>query len=109
MEDRDYESSSIEDLRDVYLNITGEVLPQLARENNWVIRFDHCFQRVVLDNVFGEIWYNCLDKDSSKPAYKQIERDNLISAVKISREMVREGGQRVEELNEKSLQHRDKA
>ncbi|EGQ43548.1 MAG: hypothetical protein J07AB43_15390 [Candidatus Nanosalina sp. J07AB43] len=103
-----YADSSVDDLRDLYLNATAEVLPQLAAENSWVIRFDHCFQRVVLDNVFDDVWYNHLDKSSSKPAYKQLSHDQLVSALNLCREMEKMGSKKVEELNRKSLKFRGK-
>jgi hypothetical protein len=104
----EYESSNIEELRGLYINSTSEVLPQLASENNWVIKFDHCFQRVVLDNVFGDVWYNHLEKSDSKPAYKQLSRNQLVSALNLCREMEKKGGKKVEELNKKSLRFRGK-
>ena len=44
------------DLIDTYLHLTKKVLPQLARgdEQNWPIREDHCFQRIVLDIIHGD-------------------------------------------------------
>ena len=107
-DDSRYADSSIEELRELYLNATAEVLPQLARENNWVIRFDHCFQRVVLDNVFDDVWYNHLDKSGSEPAYRQLNRDQLVSALNLCRDMEKAGGEKVEELNRKSLKFRGK-
>lgn len=101
-----YAGSSIEELRDLYLNATAEVLPQLAGENNWVIKFDHCFQRLVLDNIFDDVWYNHLEKSGSEPAYKQLSRVQLVSALKLCREMEKLGGEKVEELNRKSLKFR---
>ena len=103
-----YSDSSLQDLRELYLNATAEVLPQLARENNWVIRSDHCFQRVVLDNVFDDVWYNHLEKSGSEPAYRQLSRDRLVSALDLCREMEKAGGEKVEELNRKSLKFRGK-
>ena len=106
--DSGYADSSTEELRELYLNATAEVLPQLARENNWVIRLDHCFQRVVLDNIFDDVWYNHLEKSGSEPAYRQLSRDQLVSALNLCREMEKTGGKKVEELNRKSLKFRGK-
>lgn len=106
--DSRYTDSSIEGLRELYLNATAEVLPQLARENNWVIKFDHCFQRVVLDNIFEDVWYNHLEKSGSEPAYRQLSRDQLVSALNLCRGMEKAGGEKVEELNRESLKFRGK-
>jgi len=104
----DLDSSNVPRLRELYLNLTGRILPKLAREGEWTITEDHCFQRVVLDNVFEDVWYNHLDKNSEKPAYKQLGKKELISAVRISREMERKGKNYVERLNRKSLEYRGK-
>ena len=37
---------------------------------NWPVSEDHCFQRIVLDNVCGGVWYEHLDR----PAYKHLTR-----------------------------------
>lgn len=87
----DLKSSNVERLRDLYMNLAGRILPQLAKGQGWTITEDHCFQRVVLDNVFEDIWYNHLDKDSEIPAYKQLSKDELVSAIRFSREMERKG------------------
>jgi len=102
------EDTGIERLRELYINLTGRILPRLAKEDGWIITSDHCFQRVVLDNIFGDIWYNHLDKNSEKPAYKQLSKDELVSAVRISREMEKNGRDYVEKLNTKSLKYRGK-
>ncbi|MBV8708906.1 MAG: hypothetical protein JO182_28065 [Acidobacteriaceae bacterium] len=31
------------------------VLPQIAKEQQWPIRFDHCFKRICLDNAFEDV------------------------------------------------------
>ena len=105
---KDLKHAEIGRLREIYLNLTGRILPQLAEEGGWVIVRDHCFQRVVLDNVFEDTWYNHLDKDGDNPAYKQLSKSELISAIRISKKMERNGGKFVEKLNEKSLEYRDK-
>ncbi len=104
----DLEDADTEGLRELYMDFTSRILPQLAREGKWTITEDHCFQRVVLDNVFEDMWYRHLDKNSEKPAYKQLSKKELISAVRISREMERKGKSYVERLNRKSLEYRGK-
>lgn len=98
----------IDSLREEYMKMTGEWLPEKAQANNWVIRFDHCFQRVVLDNLFNDCWYNHLDKESDVPAYKQLTEEQLIEAIQIATEMYNQGRKEVEYRNNQSLEWRDK-
>ena len=99
----------MERLREIYLNLTERILPRRAKENGWVIVYDHCFQRVILDTVFGDCWYNYLDKQADKPAYKQMSREQLIQAIEVSKKIEQEGQRFIEELNEKSLEYRGEA
>lgn len=112
MKDKDHsivsEGETVEELQKKYLHVTGETLPNLSRENNWVIRQNHCFQRVILDNIFGDVWYNYLDKDGEKPAYQQLDRDELEQALELANKMQRYGSEKVDELNRKSLRVRGK-
>ncbi len=41
-----------------WLRLTRETLPALALARGWPVRADHCFQRILLDNVFGGRWYD---------------------------------------------------
>jgi hypothetical protein len=90
------------------MDLTANKLPQRASSNNWVIIFDHCFQRVVLDNVFDDCWYNKLDKNSQTPAYKQLDKEQLKQAITIAEDMINNGHSRVKELNNQSLEYRGK-
>ena len=36
--------------------LTRERLPALARERGWPVSEDHCFMRILLDNVCGGVW-----------------------------------------------------
>lgn len=102
-EDRD-----LKDLRQKYLNVTEKILPQMAEENSWSITEDHCFQRIVLDNIFEDIWYNHLSKEGDEPAHKQLNKDQIITALDIANVMQRRGREKVEKLNNKSLEYRGK-
>jgi hypothetical protein len=35
-------------LRNQYLDLTNRVLPDLAQQQRFPVRFNHCFQRIVL-------------------------------------------------------------
>ena len=63
-------TDSLEALQARYLELTREELPARAKAENWVIKFNHCFMRVLLDHLFGGTWYDHLGK--SKPAYNSI-------------------------------------
>lgn len=95
------------ELRQRYLVLTEEKLPKKAKEEDWEIRFDHCFQRVILDNIFQDEWYGYLDNRSDIPAYKQMSIKQLKEAIKLGRKML-DSEEYMEELNQKSLNWRGK-
>lgn len=64
-----------EELIKFYLELTNNILPSNI---NTPIKDNHCFQRVILDFLFKDCWYNHLDK--SKTAYKQLTDNQLILA-----------------------------
>ncbi|MCW2679477.1 MAG: hypothetical protein JWM62_878 [Frankiales bacterium] len=37
-------------------------LPARARRDGWVLRQDHCFGRVLLDDAVGGCWFDVLDR-----------------------------------------------
>ena len=90
-----------------YDDLVKRVLPALAKEENWPIRFDHCFARVVLDNTFGRCWYDALDRRRGS-AISQIAVEDLRRAVELARRMEHEGRPAVEDLDAKSLAYRGK-
>ena len=90
-----------------YERLTKEVLPRLAAERRFPIRFDHCFQRVALDVAFGGCWYAHLDRKKG-PAIKQIGVAPLARAVEAARRMADEGVEAVRELDAQSLRWRGK-
>jgi hypothetical protein len=65
-----------------YLTLIRDELPRLARERGWHVRFDHCFGRIVLDNVFGRCWYEALDR--RRIAYRQLDDEQLARAIAIA-------------------------
>lgn len=90
-------------LQERYLKLTGEVMPKLASKHGWPIRFDHCFQRVVLDNVFQDEWYGHVDS----PAYKNLSEKEMRKAVEIS-ELLLENPSLMAKYNRNSLKFRGK-
>lgn len=100
------EDKSIAELRQTYKEKTEEVLPRHAKDGEWCIRFDHCFQRVILDNMIGDEWYDYID---GRPAYKQLTRQQLQKCIELADRMIEEGKPTVNRLNNKSLEYRGKA
>ena len=93
------------DLIDTYIHLTKEVLPLMARsdKHNWPVSEDHCFQRIVLDNICGGVWYDHL----SRPAYKHLTNDQVQLAVKLCQDIA-EGQADLNHLNQQSLAWRGK-
>ena len=93
------------DLVNAYLFLTKDILPSLARDvkQDWPICEDHCFQRIVLDNICGGVWYAYLDR----PAYKNLTHAQARRAVKLCYEII--GGLAdLRQLNNQSLIWRGK-
>ena len=92
-------------LVDSYLHLTREVLPSLARSSrqDWPVREDHCFQRIVLDTICGGVWYEHL----VRPAYKNLTHDEAQRAVDLCYEIA-EGHADLRLLNNQSLIWRGK-
>ena len=99
------ETENTQVLVDAYLHLTKKILPSLARINgqDWPVREDHCFQRIVLDTICGNVWYKHLDR----PAYKNLTYDQVYRAVSLCREIA-EGHADLRQLNNQSLIWRGK-
>lgn len=91
-------------LRAGYDRKVHDTLPAQARTSgDWPIHADHCFARVVLDNLFQDVWY---DHVEGRPAYKHLLQNELQAAIDIADRMLTEGKPVVTTLNENSLQWR---
>jgi hypothetical protein len=64
-----------------WLDLTRRRLPQAATVRRWPIRHDHCFQRVLLDNACGGVWYDHID---GRPAYRAAPLRVLAAAVALA-------------------------
>ena len=82
-----------------YLELTRETLPRRARAERWVVREDHCFQRIVLDNVAGGRWYDAI----ARPAYRHLSAAQARAAQALAERIDREGDPLLRELNDRSL------
>ncbi|PCD02710.1 GCN5-related N-acetyltransferase [Sphingomonas spermidinifaciens] len=74
-------------------------MPSLAAERGWPVRADHCFQRILLDNAFGGVWYDFVAR---RPAYAHADDAALARAVALG-EQALAGDMDLTELNRRSL------
>ena len=63
-----------------WLALTREAMPAAAQERRWPVRFDHCFQRILLDAACGGVWYDTIEK---RPAYAHAPEAVLREAVRL--------------------------
>ena len=103
MGQRTLDGDDISELRAAYVRRVTEELPRAARREGWPIREDHCFGRVVLDNVFCDAWYDHVD---GRPAYEHLSAAELEAAVDLADRMLEAGRPVVEALNRNSLRWR---
>ena len=98
-------TEEIDNLVSVYMYLSKEVLPTMARscQRDWPVSADHCFQRIVLDQVCGGVWHEYLDR----PAYKNLTKDQAQRAVKLC-EDIADGHKDLQKLNQQSLIWRGK-
>ncbi|MBV9388080.1 MAG: hypothetical protein JOZ78_16790 [Chroococcidiopsidaceae cyanobacterium CP_BM_ER_R8_30] len=94
-------------LRNRYLELTNQVLPELARQRNFPIKYNHCFGRIILDNLFGCCWYKVLNRKDG-PAYKQLTPEQLEKAITIAESMITQPDEYTHRLNYNSLRWRKK-
>jgi hypothetical protein len=82
-------------------------LPARARRDGWVLREDHCFGRVLLDDAVGACWYEVLDR--RRTAFLQLDEAQLAHAVATGERLLEEGDPLLRVLNDRSLAFRGKA
>lgn len=98
------DTCDLSELRARYDELVHERLPETAQGGeNWPVHLDHCFGRIVLDNLFGDEWYDHVD---GRPAYEHLSPDELAGAVEIAERMHEEGPAVVRKLNRNSLRWR---
>ena len=101
------ENTDIEELRRRYLELVNQELPNLAKQRQFPVRFNHCFARIVLDNLFDRCWYEALDRKQGA-AYKQLSGEQLQQAIAIAQAIIDRPDSYIQELNHKSLRWRNK-
>jgi hypothetical protein len=89
-----------------YLELVRRALPAAARDGGWVLRDDHCFGRVLLDDAVGACWYDVLDR--RRTAFRQLDDDRLAGAVALAERLLVEGDPLLRELDARSLAWRGK-
>ena len=64
--------SQINNIVKRYIKLTKQVLPMMASDKKlqWPVKYDHCFQRIVLDTICNGSWYDHLER----PAYKHLSK-----------------------------------
>lgn len=67
-----------------FKQVTEELLPALAVQQHWPIRFDHCFKRICLDWAFGDVWYQHL----ARPAEMHLKGRSLQKALACAEELL---------------------
>jgi len=102
--------TSIVGLQDEWNTMYRKTLPELAKNKSsmqpkWPVVLDHCFARIILDNVVGidRPWTQVL----KSPAYKNMTEDQLKAAIDVG-EKIMKGEVNLVELDEKSLMFRGK-
>jgi len=94
------------ELQDRYLELTRHVLPSVARLKGWALKEDHCFMRVILDQLFQDCWYNHLDRRLT--AYKQLNDQQLRHAISLATAIENGDVVMLEKWNRESLRWRQK-
>lgn len=96
-------------LRAQYLDLINNQLPEQAKRTDMPVkmpvRFNHCFARIVLDNLCGGCWYDTFSR--KQPAYKQLSEPQLEKAIAIAQTMLNDPEKAIQ-LNKNSLRWRGK-
>ena len=86
-----------------WFELTRVRMPACASARGWPVRFDHCFQRILLDNAVGAKWAEVI----TAPAYRNADQHILERAIALGREAIA-GEADLSDLNRKSLAWRGK-
>lgn len=89
-----------------YLDLTQVLLPSLGRSRHWPVCDQHSFERIVLDHLFHDPWYNHLDRGLR--VHRQLSDTQLAQAVAIAERMSRADDATLREMERQSLAWRDK-
>ena len=95
----------MEELKEELRQLANVTFPEAARRGGYPIVHNHCFLRVVYDNLFQQNWREVLT--DKKPVIHQLDETQLRSAVTLGHEITADR-ERCEILNRKSLHWRGK-
>lgn len=96
---------AITSLQARYLDLINRQLPEKAKQTYMPVRFNHCFARIILDNLFEGCWYDYLSRQ--RPAYKQLNEAQLEQAIALAESMLNNPAM-TKQLNQNSLRWRGK-
>jgi hypothetical protein len=91
-------------IEDGFNYMVENMLPELADEHGWSVRFNHCFRRICYDVAVGDKWDSICDRG---PAYEHIALADLVTAYSCARMMAIVGEPVVTVFNEVSLMYRE--
>jgi hypothetical protein len=91
-----------------YRELVDRELPAAATRDRWILRLDHCFGRVLLDDAVGARWYDVLGRGRGA-AYRRLDDDRLAHAVAQGERLLVEGDPLLRELDAQSLAWRGKS
>ena len=97
----------IEQLRQRYLELINQELPAQAKQRQFPVALNHCFARIILDNLFNCCWYEAIDRKKGA-AYKQLSMEQLQQAIKIAEAIIDNSDSYIDRLNQNSLRWRNK-
>jgi len=100
------DSSQREALKEELRIQANKTFPAVARREGFPIVMNHCFLRVVYDNLFQQKWQRVLSHE--RPAIHQLDETQLRRAVALGNEIIADR-QACEMMNERSLQWRGRA
>ena len=98
-------TATLPELRVELLRLANEVFPAVAKTGDYPVRFNHCFLRIVYDNLFGARWQEVLPP--GQPAYKQLSPEQLAGAIELGEAVIADPAY-CRTLNERSLHWREK-
>ncbi|WP_198661641.1 hypothetical protein [Lewinella sp. IMCC34183] len=90
-------------LRRELLELANDHFPAAARRGGYPIVHNHCFLRVVYDNLFSEKWQRVLDP--KKAAIRQLDETQLRRAIDLGKQVLADPAT-CKILNERSLRWR---
>lgn len=95
------------ELQNKYLELVNKKLPTQAKQRNFPVRFNHCFARIILDNLFQRCWYEAIDRQKGA-AYKQLSVEQLQRAIELAEAIIDNPDTYIQQLNHNSLRWRGK-